>query len=46
VQTVHQDGSVDFEDRNALGGALHQMSDGYFRSVQFVGIVIMRVCVI
>lgn len=23
AQTVDQDGSVDFEDRNALGGALH-----------------------
>ncbi|KAE9379631.1 TRI12-domain-containing protein [Stipitochalara longipes BDJ] len=34
-----RDGSVDFVDRNALGGALHQMPEGYFRSVQFVGTV-------
>lgn len=39
VQAVHQDGSIDFVDRNALGGALHQMPKGYFRSVQFVGTV-------
>jgi hypothetical protein len=41
VQTVHQDGSIDFVDRNALGGALHQMPEGYFRSVQFFGTVVV-----
>lgn len=39
VQTVLQDGSIDFVGRKALGGPLHQMPEGYFRSVQFVGTV-------
>jgi len=41
VQTVYQDGSVDFVDRNALGGARHQMPEGHFKSVQFVGTVVV-----
>lgn len=46
VQIVHQDGSVDFVDRTTLGGALHQMPEGYFHSVQFVGTVIVGIHVI
>jgi hypothetical protein len=30
VQTLHQDGGVDFVDRNALGGSLHQMPGDTF----------------
>jgi hypothetical protein len=41
MQTVHQDGSIDFVDKTALGGALNQMPDGYFRSVQFGGVVVV-----
>ena len=41
VQTVHQDGTVDYVDTHAVGGDLAQMPEGYYRSVQFVGTVIV-----
>jgi hypothetical protein len=41
VQTVHQDGTVDYVDTHAVGGDLAQMPEGYYRSIQFVGTVIV-----
>jgi hypothetical protein len=41
VQTVHQDGTVDYVDTHAVGGDLSQMPEGYYRSIQFVGTVIV-----
>ena len=39
VQQLHQDGTVDYVDRQAIGGDLDQMPPGYFRSIQFIGTV-------
>jgi hypothetical protein len=39
IQTVHQDGTVDYVDTHAIGGDLDQMPDGYFYSIQFIGTV-------
>ena len=41
VQTVHQDGTVDYVDTHAVGGDLAQMPEGYYQSIQFVGTVIV-----
>jgi len=41
VQTVHQDGTVDFVDTHAIGGDLEEMPAGYFYSVQFIGTVVV-----
>ena len=40
VKMVHTDGTVDIVDTHAIGGELHQMPKGYFRSIQFIGTVI------
>jgi len=42
VETVHQDGTIDFVDTHAIGGELDQMPAGYFRSIQFIGTVSVR----
>jgi hypothetical protein len=39
IQTVHQDGTVDYVDTHAIGGDLEKMPSGYFYSVQFIGTV-------
>jgi len=41
VKTKHEDGTVSFAGRAALGGGLEEMPKGYFRSVQFVGTVVV-----
>ena len=42
IETVHQDGTIDFVDTHAIGGELDQMPAGYFRSIQFIGTVVVR----
>jgi len=41
IETLHQDGTVDYVDRHAVGGDLAKMPDGYFYSIQFIGTVIV-----
>jgi hypothetical protein len=40
VEVVHTDVTVNVVDRNAIGGDYEQMSDDYFKSIQFIGTVI------
>jgi len=42
VQQVHTDGTVDFVDTHALGGALENMPKGYYTSMNFIGTVVVR----
>ena len=39
VQTLHQDGTVDYVDTHAIGGDIDEMPPGYYYSVQFIGTV-------
>jgi len=39
IQTLHQDGTIDYVDTHAIGGDLEKMPPGYFYSVQFIGTV-------
>jgi len=41
VQQVHTDGTVDFVDTHALGGALENMPKGYYTSMNFIGTVVV-----
>ena len=41
VQTLHQDGTVDYVDTHAIGGDLGEMPPGYYYSIQFIGTVIV-----
>lgn len=41
VKTRHEDGTVCFVDRAALGGGLEEMPKGYFWSVGFCGTVVV-----
>jgi hypothetical protein len=41
VKTGHEDGTVCFVDRAALGGGLEEMPEGYFWSVGFLGTVVV-----
>ena len=41
VQQVHTDGTVDFVDTHALGGALEDMPKGYYLSMNFIGTVVV-----
>ncbi|KAI8627941.1 trichothecene efflux pump [Xylariaceae sp. FL1651] len=40
VKVVHTDGTIDYVDRNAVGGDAAEMPDGYFTSPQFIGTVL------
>lgn len=42
VKKVHADGHVDLVDAHAIGGAVENMPEGYFWSVQFIGTVTVR----
>lgn len=42
VKKVHADGHVDLVDAHAIGGAVEDMPEGYFWSVQFIGTVTVR----
>lgn len=41
VQTIHTDGTIDYVDAHAVGGDVAQMPAGYYRSLQFIGTVIV-----
>jgi len=42
---MNKDGSISFVDRNAFGAASHQMPEGHFRNVPFIGTVAVSVSV-
>lgn len=41
AKVVHADGTVDYVDAQAIGGELEAMPQGYFRSPQFIGTVVV-----
>lgn len=42
MKVVHTDGTVDYVDSNAIGGDAAEMPEGYFKSIQFIGTVVVR----
>jgi hypothetical protein len=40
---VHADGTVTYVDVNAIGGEMDDMPKGYFKSVPFIGTVVVRI---
>lgn len=42
LRVVHTDGTVNYVDNKAVGGAVESMPKGYFRSPQFIGTVLVR----
>jgi hypothetical protein len=40
---VHTDGTVDYIDANAIGGEMQDMPKGYFRSLPFLGTVVVHI---
>lgn len=43
VEKRHVDGTIDMVDKRAIGGDVEDLPEGYFRSPQFIGTVV--VCV-
>lgn len=41
LKVVHTDGTVDYVDNKAVGGDAAEMPEGYFRSAQFIGTVVV-----
>jgi hypothetical protein len=41
VEAVHTDGTVDYVDAHAIGGDISAMPEGYYRSPQFIGTVVV-----
>lgn len=39
---VHTDGTVNYVDEHAIGGDVQDMPKGYFRSLPFLGTVLVR----
>lgn len=46
TKVVHADGTIDYIDKNAIGGEVNVMPDGYFRSPQFIGTVAVWLCAV
>lgn len=44
VKKVHADGTVNLVDAHAIGGALEEMPEGYYWSIQFIGTVTAVCC--
>lgn len=45
AKVVHTDGTVDYIDVHAIGGDVQQMPKGYFRSLPFIGTVLVSTSV-
>lgn len=41
LKVVHTDGTINYVDNKAVGGDSAEMPEGYFRSVQFIGTVVV-----
>lgn len=41
AKVVHTDGTVDYIDVHAIGGDVQEMPKGYFRSLPFLGTVLV-----
>lgn len=41
AKVVHTDGTIDYIDARAVGGHVKEMPEGYFRSYNFIGTVVV-----